>query len=98
MRRILVHRRMPVNAVTRGFTAPRNDQLIPARVPSKNPLITKSEMIRRVVLAWWAHSTSPAPEASRTYCRQPVPYWIMEGWPVTRTLPPLLAVPIPGET
>jgi hypothetical protein len=55
MRRILVQRRMSVNAVTRGFTAAPYDRLFPLAFPS-NAVITKR--IRRVVLAWWAHSAS----------------------------------------
>jgi hypothetical protein len=71
VRRILVHRRMPVNALTRGFTAARSHQVFPLEF--RRRILSSLKVIRRVVLAWWADGASPAPEASRTYCRQTLP-------------------------
>src|ERR1700674_3460136 len=47
VRRILVHQRMPVNAETRGFTAPRNGELVPKS--SVERILSSLKVIRRVV-------------------------------------------------
>ena len=64
MRRILVQRRMSVNAVTRVFTAAHNDRSFPLEF--RRRILSSLKVIRSVVLAWWAQCVT----RSRTYCRQ----------------------------
>jgi len=57
VRRILVHRRMSVNAVTRGFTAPRNDQLFLLEFHRR--ISSSLKAIRGIVLALVGAQATP---------------------------------------